>query len=139
MAQLLAKAASNYTIATQPGNFTPRCLSRRNKNIYPVKDLYMTVYITYIHNSQKPEMGRGQDRGRVERHAHPLPQTQQKKHIYRINDSHKTATNRWQTNLNSNNGKKFVTLLGRTGEKRRVREGESELDGRSERELRRRK
>ena len=59
----------------------------------------------------------------------PSPQTQQKKHIYRINDSHRTATNRWQRNLNSNNGKKFVTLLGRTGEKRRVREGESERDG----------
>ena len=74
---------------------------------------------------------RGQDGGGVGRHARPLPQTQQKKHIYRINDSHRTATNRWQRNLNSNNGKKFVTLLGRTGEKRRVREGESERDGRS--------
>ena len=51
-----------------------------------------------------------------------------KKHIYRINDSHRTATNRWQKNLNSNNGKKFVTLLGKTREKRRVREGESEWD-----------
>ena len=29
-------------------------------------------------------------------------------------------------------GKKFVTLLGRTGEKRRVREGESQRDGRSQ-------
>ena len=74
---------------------------------------------------------RGQDGGGVGGHARPLPQTQQKKHIYRINDSHRTATNRWQRNLNSNNGKKFVTLLGRTGEKRRVREGESERDGRS--------
>ena len=74
---------------------------------------------------------RRQDGGGVRGHARPLPQTQQKKHIYRINDSHRTATNRWQRNLNSNNGKKFVTLLGRTGEKRRVREGESERDGRS--------
>ena len=62
----------------------------------------------------------------------PSPTNTQKKHIYRINDSHRTATNCWQRNLNSNNGKKFVTLLGRTGEKRRVREGESELDGRSQ-------
>ena len=54
-----------------------------------------------------------------------------KTHIYRINDSHRTATNRWQKNLNSNNGKKFVTVLGRMGEKRRVREGESQRDGRS--------
>ena len=45
-----------------------------------------------------------------------------------INDSHRTATNCWQKNLNSNNGKKFVTLLGKTREKRRVREGESKLD-----------
>ena len=44
---------------------------------------------------------------------------------------HRTATNCWQKNLNSNNGKKFVTLLGKTREKRRVREGEFELDGRS--------
>ncbi len=73
----------------------------------------------------------GHDGGGVGGHARPLPQTQQKKHIYRINDSHRTATNRWQRNLNSNNGKKFVTLLGRTGEKRRVREGESKWDGRS--------
>ena len=54
--------------------------------------------------------------------------THTQKHIYRINDSHRTATNHWQKNLNSNNGKKFVTLLGKTREKRRVREGESELD-----------
>ena len=74
---------------------------------------------------------RGQDGRGVGGHAHPLPQTQQKKHIYRRNDSHRTATNRWQRNLNSNNGKKFVTLLGRTGEKRRVREGESKQDGHS--------
>ena len=84
-------------------------------------------------------ISRGQDGGGVGGHARPLPQTQQKKHIYRINDSHRTATNRWQRNLNSNNGKKFVTLLGRTGEKRRVREGESEWTGAPERELRRRK
>ena len=73
-------------------------------------------------------MERGQDGGGVGRHTRPLPQTQQKKHIYRINDLHRTATNRWQKNLNSNNGNKFVTLLGKTREKRRVREGESELD-----------
>ena len=54
-----------------------------------------------------------------------------KTHIYRINDSHRTATNCWQKNLNSNNGKNFVTLLGKTREKRRVREGESEMDGHS--------
>ena len=76
-------------------------------------------------------IGGGQDGRRVGGHAHPLPQTQQKKHIYRINDSHRTATNHWQKNLNSNNGKKFVTLLGRMGEKRRVREGELGLDQRS--------
>ena len=87
----------------------------------------------------KTNIERGQDGGGVGGHARPLPQTQQKKHIYRINDSHRTATNRWQRNLNSNNGKKFVTLLGRTGEKRRVREGESERDGRSRKGTRRRK
>ena len=76
--------------------------------------------------------GGGQDGGGVGGHARPLPQTKQKKHIYRINDSHRTATNRWQRNLNSNNGKKFVTLLGKTREKRRVREGESELDRHSQ-------
>ena len=54
-----------------------------------------------------------------------------KKHIYRINDSHRTATNCWQKNLSSNNGKNFGTLLGKTREKRQVREGESELDRRS--------
>ena len=55
--------------------------------------------------------------------------THTQKHIYTISDSHRTATNRWQKNLNSNNGKKFMTLLGKTKEKRRVKEGESELDG----------
>ena len=79
--------------------------------------------------NKKLKFGRGQDGGGVGGHARPLPQTQQKKHIYRRNDSHRTTTNRWQRNLNSNNGKKFVTLLGRTGEKRRVREGEPERDG----------
>ena len=79
---------------------------------------------------KKRKKGGGQDGGRVGGHTRPLPQTQQKKHIYRINDSHRTATNRWQRNLNSNNGKKFVTLLGRMGEKR-VR-GESQWDGRSQ-------
>ena len=71
---------------------------------------------------------RGQDGGGVGGHARPLTQTQQKKHIYRRNASHRTATNRWQRNLNSNNGKKFVTLLSKTREKRRVREGKSELE-----------
>ena len=71
---------------------------------------------------------RRQDGGRVGGHAHPLPQTQQEKKIYRINDSHRTAINRWQKNLNSNNGKNFVTFLDKTREKRRVREGESQLD-----------
>ena len=71
-------------------------------------------------------MGRRQDSRRVGGQARPLPQTQQKEHIYRINDSHRTATNRWQKNLNSNNGKKFMTLLGKTREKRRVRKEESE-------------
>ena len=33
----------------------------------------------------------GQDGRGVGGHARTLPQTQQKKHIYRINDSHKTA------------------------------------------------
>ena len=55
--------------------------------------------------------------------------TTKKPHIYRINNSHRTATNRWQKNLNSNNGKKFMTLLGKTRKKRRVREGETKLDG----------
>ena len=59
----------------------------------------------------------------------PTNTTTTKKHFYRINDSHRTATNRWQKNLNCNNGKKFMTLLGKTRNKRRVREGESELDG----------
>ena len=59
----------------------------------------------------------------------PSPTNTHKKHIYRMNNLHRTATNHWQKNLNSNNGKKFVTLLGKTREKRRVREGESELDG----------
>ena len=49
------------------------------------------------------------DGGGVGGHAHPLPQTQQKKHIYRINDSHRTATNRWQRNLNSNKDKPTTT------------------------------
>ena len=86
----------------------------------------MELYI----KKKNPE--RGQDGGGVGGHARPLPQTQQKKHIYRINDSHRTATNRWQRNLNYNNGKKFMILLGRMGEKRKVREGESEWDGRSQ-------
>ena len=77
-----------------------------------------------------------QDGRRLGGHAHPLQQTQQqKKHIYRISDSHRTATNCWQKNLNSNNGKNFVTLLGKTREKRTVREGESERMGTPEREL----
>ena len=54
----------------------------------------------------------------------PLTQIQQAQRV-----PYKIATNRWQKNLNSNNGKKFVTLLGRTGEKKRVREGESKRDG----------
>ena len=29
-------------------------------------------------------------------HAHPLPQTQQKNHIYMLSDLHRTATKRWQ-------------------------------------------
>ena len=41
-----------------------------------------------------------------------------KNHIYRINDLHRTATNCWQKNLNSNNGKNLRTLLGKTREKR---------------------
>lgn len=32
-----------------------------------------------------------------------------KKHIYGLNDSHRIAINRWQKNLNSNNGKNLVT------------------------------
>ena len=54
-----------------------------------------------------------------------------KKHIYRINDLYRTAINRWQKNLNSNNGKNLMTLLGKAREKRRVREGEFKLDRRS--------
>ena len=72
---------------------------------------------------------RGQDGGGVGGEARPLPQTQQKKHIYRRNNSHRTTTNRWQRNLNSNNGKKFVTLLDRWGRKGRVSEDEPERDG----------
>ena len=56
----------------------------------------------------------------------------QKKHIYSLNDSHRTAANRWQKNLNANNGKNLMILLGKTREKRRVREGESELDRHSQ-------
>ena len=95
-----------------------------------LKQMNLMLFQTYTITTVKGEE-RGQDGGGVGGHARPLPQTQQKKHIYRRNDSHRTTTNRWQRNLNSNNGKKFVTLLGRTGEKRRVREGESERDGRS--------
>ena len=62
-----------------------------------------------------------------------------KPHIYRINDSHRTATNPWQKNLNSNNGKNFVTLIGKTREKRRVREGNLSWSGGPERKLQRRK
>ena len=55
--------------------------------------------------------GRRQDVRRVGGHARPLPQTQQqqKKHIYRLNDSHRIAINHWQKNINSNNGKNLVT------------------------------
>ena len=41
------------------------------------------------------------------------------------------SNNCWQKNLNANIGKNPMTLLGKTREKRRVREGESELDRRS--------
>ena len=69
----------------------------------------------------------------------PTDTTTTKKHIYRIKDSHRTATNCWQKNLNSNNSKNFVTLLGKIKEKRRVREGNPSSTSASERELWRRK
>ena len=56
-------------------------------------------------------------KSRGTRSPSPTNTTTTKKHIYRINDSHRTATNHWQKNLNSSNGKKFVTLLGKTREK----------------------
>ena len=74
-----------------------------------------------------PEARRRKSRGTLL--PSPTNTTTTKKHMYRINDSHRTATNHWQKNLNSNNGKNLVTLLGKTREKRRVREGESKLDG----------
>ena len=55
----------------------------------------------------KKQLGR-QDGGRVGGHARPLPQTHTHKNIYRLNDSHRTATNHWQKNLNSNNGKNLM-------------------------------
>ena len=70
-------------------------------------------------------------KSRGTRSPSPSNTTTTTKHIYRINDSHRTATNLWQKKLSANNGKNFMTLLGNTREKRRVREGESELDGRS--------
>ena len=34
--------------------------------------------------------------------------THTKKHIYRLNNSHRTAINHWQKKINSNNGKNLV-------------------------------
>lgn len=65
--------------------------------------------------------GQRQDGGRVGGHTRPIPQTQQKKYMYRLNDSHRTAINHWQKNLNSNNGMNLVTLPGKIREKRRVK------------------
>ena len=58
---------------------------------------------------KKTPDGRRQDGGRVGGHACPLPQTQQKKPHLLVKHSQRTATNRWQKNLNSNNGKNLVT------------------------------
>ena len=55
--------------------------------------------------------------------------TTTKKDIYRLNDSLRTAIITGRKNLNSNNGKNIMTELGKTREKRRVREGGSGLDG----------
>ena len=119
------------------GQSTQQEFQRRRKKSGWIENIFEEIMAENFPNLKDTDIKikerRGQDGGGVGGHARPLPQTQQKKHIYRRNDSHRTATNRWQRNLNSNNGKKFVTLLGRTGEKRRVREGESERDGRSRR------
>ena len=64
----------------------------------------------------------------------PTNTTTTKKHMYRINNSHRTATNCWQKNLNSNNGKNFVAFLGKTREKR-VRKGNLSWTDTPEREL----
>ena len=64
--------------------------------------------------------------------SHKHNKNKKQKCIYRVNDSHRTATKHWQKNLSSNNGKNFMTLLGKTREKRRVTEGESKWDGRSQ-------
>ena len=69
----------------------------------------------------------------------PSNTTTTKKHIYRINYSYRTATNHWQMNLNSNNGKNFVTLLGKTREKGEWEKVNPSWTGTSERELQRSK
>ena len=86
--------------------------------------------MVFLEMDQLQRPGRRLDGRRVGGHACPLPQTQQK-NIYRKNVSHRAATNCWQKNLSSNNGKNFMTLPGKTREKRRVRKGESKLDRRS--------
>ena len=48
----------------------------------------------------KNRIGGRQDDGRIGGRAHPFPQTQQKQHIYMLNDYHRTATKQWQKNLN---------------------------------------
>lgn len=42
-----------HTHSIQPRNPTPEYLPTRNKNICSYKDLYMNVYSSVIHNSQK--------------------------------------------------------------------------------------
>ena len=62
----------------------------------------------------------------------PTNTTKKKAHIYRLNNSHRTAINHWQKNLDSNNCKNLMTQLVKTREKRRVREGELGLDRHSQ-------
>ena len=45
-------------------------------------------------------------------HAHLLPETHQKKHIYMSNNSHITSTECWQKNLNLQKGKETLDITG---------------------------
>ena len=55
--------------------------------------------------------GRRQDGKKVGGHACPLPQTQQKKPIYTLNDWHRTATECWQ-NLNLQKWQESLDITG---------------------------
>ena len=56
MAQLLTVSCKiKHTLPIQPRNRTPTSTSKRNENLYPHKNLYMTVYGGLIFNGQKLE------------------------------------------------------------------------------------